>query len=758
MKFLRSIWRIYAATPAERKYAEMLRETEFFDADYYRATRPRNSILQQFPHHHYVIWGERQGLKPSKLFCPAAYLKYNPDVADSGSPPLQHFLRFGQNEDRRCLPLPDIPFQVGLDMSLLPPVEKIARIKPRHRIAVVLHLFFYELWPEIRDRLANMPEEFDLFCTVVPRDNLEELTSDILAAYPHAHVIPFPNHGRDLFPLTHLVNSGVLFNYDAICKIHTKKSLHREDGDFWREHLIGSILPDKDRAAALLERFLRDPSLGIVVADGQIFEADKWWGSNRERVRRELLRVGINTDRYGLRFAGGSIYWMKPAVLRLLHAMYYDANSFELEGGQFDGTLAHCVERMLGFFAASSRLEISEVSRVMEEKPQSPAPTQSPTSREKKVYAFYLPQFHPIAENDQWWGKGFTEWRNVTRAQPLFEYHTQPRLPKDLGFYDLRVPEVMQEQALLAREHGIDGFCSYFYWFNGKRLLQTPFDNLISSPSIDFPFFFCWANERWTKTWDGLSEDILIEQTYEKGFGEKLARDLIPYFRDPRYIKSQGAPKFIIYRPADIPGVAREMQAFRETVESAGFPGVELGAGLFHLDFVETEKLADIFDFFVEIPPHGLVTSENYYIGSDQNKPSPIKPFAGFNGLVYDYEDVVENSLAARHIPDRLKDKVRRGVMLGWDNTPRRGKRAHISFGCNPATFGYWLENLLRQQLEAPGREPVELYINAWNEWAEGAYLEPDLQYGHSYLQAVKQALRRAREVRSPDHMEAGQR
>jgi len=736
-KFLRSALRVYAASAEEKVYTRMIRDSEFFDPEYYRKLKPQNTVIQMWPVEHYVIWGEKQGLQPSRLFCPRAYLKYNPDVAKASSPPLSHYLRYGHREDRRCLPLPDIPFQVGLDMSLLPPLEKIGQIKPRHRIAVVLHIFFYELWPEIRDRLANMPEEFDLFCTVVPRDNLEALTADILNAYPHAHIIPFPNHGRDLFPLTHLVNSGVLFHYDAICKIHTKKSLHREDGDFWREHLIGSILPSKEKTASLLDTFLRDRHLGFVVADGQIFEADKWWGSNRERVRGELLRVGINTDKHGLRFAGGSIYWVKPAVLRLLHAMYYDANSFELESGQFDGTLAHCVERMLGLFAASSRLKIAQVSDLAG--PGYQAPPELPRASQIKLYSLYLPQFHPIPENDDWWGTGFTEWRNVARSRPQFDYHTQPRLPKDLGFYDLRIPDVMRQQAELAKTHGIDGFCAYFYWFDGRRLLQKPFENLLADPSIDFPFFFCWANECWTKTWDGLSEDILIDQSYAPGFGARLAHDLLPYFTDPRYIKTNGAPKFVVYRPTDIPGLAREMDTFRETVAAAGFPGVELGAGLFHLDIEQTALLGDVFDFFVEIPPHGLVTSSNYYAGSDKNKPSPLRLAPGFGGLVYDYEDVIANSLAGAHIPQAIEAKVRRGVMLGWDNTPRRGRKAHISLGCNPATFRHWLAELLERLVRSSGEKPVEVYINGWNEWAEGAYLEPDMQYGREYLRAVQE-------------------
>ena len=729
---------LYLLTFSQWRYVVAIARSGRFDEDFYRNQRPGNPLVQWFPIRHFVRFGERNGLWPEKRFCPPSYLRYNPDVAQLRMPPYLHFLQHGHREQRSTVPLGDIVLDANLEEMCIPPLQELATLQPSHRLAAVVHVFFYDVWPELRKALANMPEALDLICTVTLREDFDNLRRQILSDFPQARIIPFPNHGRDLFPFTHLCNSGLLEKYQVVCKLHTKKSMHREDGDKWRDHLIGSILPSKEGTRILLEKFLADPQAGILVADGQIFSDEKWWGTNQARLRQELLRIGLNADDHSLRFAAGSIYWVKPEVLRPLRWMGLEASEFEVEAGQLDGTLAHGVERILGFCAQIAGKEILQVTELLQrEEKQSVAPAVF-SIKELKYYALYLPQFHPIPENEVSWGPGFTEWNNVVRSKPNFNKHIQPRLPADLGFYDLRLPEVMGRQASLAKTHGINGFCVYFYWFEGRRLLEQPVDNLLQRPDIDFPFFFCWANERWTRAWDGLADNVVVEQTYSPGLGARLAIDLAKYFADPRYIRIDGAPKFVVYRPTDIPDVAQEMLLLREKAAELGFPKIELSAALFHLDVEATADLADVFDFFVEIPPHGLVTRSDYLLGGPEKQEHPFQLTGGFQGLVYNYNRVVANSLAGRHVPDRIRDKVCRGIMLGWDNTPRRGKKAHISFGCNPYTFGRWLRELSRQTLSDNPYRPAEIYINAWNEWAEGAYLEPGTQYGADYLREVR--------------------
>ncbi len=347
------------------------------------------------------------------------------------------------------------------------------------------------------------------------------------------------------------------------------------------------------------------------------------------------------------------------------------------------------------------------------------------TKASARLIAFYLPQFHPIPENDENWGKGFTEWTSVTRARPNFVGHYQPQLPADLGFYDLRLPEVMEEQAALARQYGIHGFCYYYYWFNGRRVLERPVEQMLRSGRPDFPFCLCWANENWTRNWDGSVDEVLIAQDYSRA-GEQFIRDVIPYFKDPRYIRVNGAPMLLVYRVNHLPDPVQLTQTWRRVCANEG-------VGEIHLCAVQSFGIDDPrqygFDAAVEFPPHtarALIDPPSFPgIGHD------------FEGYLEDYPTIVENQLL-RPWPDYT---WYRGVMPAWDNTARRGTRAHILVHSTPELYEHWLSTLVEQTRDrSPLEEPV-VFVNAWNEWAEGAYLEPDRKYGHARLLATRRAL-----------------
>jgi len=343
-----------------------------------------------------------------------------------------------------------------------------------------------------------------------------------------------------------------------------------------------------------------------------------------------------------------------------------------------------------------------------------------------RLVAFYLPQFYPIPENDENWGKGFTEWTNVTQARPNFVGHCQPQFPADLGFYDLRVPEVMEQQAALARQYGIHGFCYYYYWFNGRRVLERPLEQMLYSGQPDFPFCLCWANENWTRNWDGSAEELLIEQDYSGDAGLRFIRSVIPYFRDPRYIRVKGAPMLLVYRVSQLPDPAGTAQAWREVCASEGI-------GAVHLCAVQSFGIGDPrqygFDAAVEFPPHtkrALIDPDSFTgIASD------------FAGYLEDYPSIVENQLALPW-PDY---QWYRGVMPAWDNTPRRGVRAHILVNSSPEAYERWLSAVVEQTRQRAVDQESLLFVNAWNEWAEGAYLEPDRILGHARLRATRRAL-----------------
>jgi lipopolysaccharide biosynthesis protein len=519
----------------------------------------------------------------------------------------------------------------------------------------------------------------------------------------------------------------VLDGYAAVCKIHTKRSPHRDDGDHWRRHLMAGILP-AGCTAATLARFLAWPEAAIWVADGQHYRSSDWWGSNRERVAQILARVEIRPEG-DLAFPAGSMYWLKPPMIAMIKALMLAPEEFDVEAAQLDGTLAHAFERTLGFVVAAGGMLVVETGEI----PEAPAPR--PRTPPAFVSAFYLPQFHPIPENDAWWGKGFTEWTAVTRARPSFAGHVQPFLPSDLGFYDLRVPETMGEQWRLAAAAGIDAFCVYHYWFDGRRVLETPLDNLLARPDVPFRYYLAWANEAWRRNWDGLTGDVLLDQGYGEGFEAALAESALPHFADPRYARPDGIrPRLLIYRPTDLPDPAANVARLRAAWAAAGH-AVELGAVLFHVEG-ERAVAPDLFDFWVEMPPHGLVGPKDYLAGGPQPAPPELGVAGDFEGLIYDYDAVIAASLA-RRFPG-LEGRVIRGVMPCWDNTARRRRAAHIAYGANPLRFAKWLDRLAERRLADSYRR--ELFVNAWNEWAEKAVLEPSVQYGRAYLDALREA------------------
>jgi len=343
-----------------------------------------------------------------------------------------------------------------------------------------------------------------------------------------------------------------------------------------------------------------------------------------------------------------------------------------------------------------------------------------------RLIAFYLPQFHPVAENDRWWGPGFTDWRNVVRAAPLFEGHYQPRLPGELGFYDLRIDEVRRKQVELARSHGIHGFCYYYYWFNGRRILERPLDRYVADRTIDFPFCICWANENWSRRWDGGNSEVLLVQEHDTASDMKFIRDVIPLFRDPRYIRVNGLPLLVLYRADLLKNPAATAAGWREECEKAGLPGI-------HLCAAQTFEVSDPrrygFDSACEFPPHrhavGHITHDLPGLPKD------------FKGWVCDYEMVARHSLTAP-VPDYT---LYRGLFPSWDNSARKRDQALIFHNAEPGRYEYWLRGLVEYTRQHLVGEQRLIFINAWNEWAEGAHLEPDLKYGPAYLEATLRAL-----------------
>ena len=349
--------------------------------------------------------------------------------------------------------------------------------------------------------------------------------------------------------------------------------------------------------------------------------------------------------------------------------------------------------------------------------------------------AFYLPQYHPIRENDDWWGKGFTEWTNVARSKPLFPGHYQPHVPADLGFYDLRLPEVRQSQADLAKFYGISGFCYYHYWFNGSRLLERPFNEVLSSGEPDFPFCLCWANHSWARGWIGEEKDVMLKQTYSFEDDLNHIRWLIDAFADPRYIRVKGRPLFLIYRPRDLPNPQKTVEIFQSECLKNGLPepyliGVDAHSPGFNFETVK-------FDGTLKFEPQLGVLPDFL---DDSNKFSKLMrnlKAGSTNSRLKIYDD-----LRARYLMEiQPRDfSTYPCVFVSWDNTPRRGRDGIIMTNSTPEGFETALSKRVDSIIDKPFDDRL-IFINAWNEWAEGNYLEPDLKYGTQYLEAVKRVI-----------------
>jgi lipopolysaccharide biosynthesis protein len=352
-----------------------------------------------------------------------------------------------------------------------------------------------------------------------------------------------------------------------------------------------------------------------------------------------------------------------------------------------------------------------------------------------KLIAFHLPQFHRIPENDAWWGEGFTEWTNVRKALPLYPGHPQPAVPLDSCYYDLTDPAARERQATLAREHGIHGFCYYHYWFNGRKLLEKPCEAILESGSPDFPFCFSWANHSWTRAWDGDTRDVLIHQHYGGEADWKTHfHYLLPFFQDRRYIAHEGRPMFLIYRPGDFSEISRMLACWDRWAREAGLPG---------MFFVKTLTAFDDspdaigFSAAASFEPWQTIVWQTSGLRRwqwrlQQAACRALTAWGLRRQFVFAF-DAIWNEMLRRKYPAG----VYRGAFPGWDNTPRRGDRAWVVAGNTPEKFG----DYMKRQLAAAARDGSEyVFVNAWNEWAEGAYLEPDQRHGYAYLKQLKAA------------------
>lgn len=727
---------------------------------------------------HLVRFGDREGRASCPEFSGKRYLERNPDVAAAGILPLRHFVTAGMAEGRPKTPDRDgmallslahlaesgassgVPTQEGsiaLDSAFRRRVA--GRRQDEKNVVAVKPIDIVKASdPDAQPELLALPAcETPKVSILIPVYNETDYTVECLAsiaksqpktdyevivaddASPDPSVRELANIPNIRF-ITQPANVGFLRNCNASFPLCRGEYLLLLNND--AQLMPGAL----DEMVAVLDANPDVAAVGpkILYPNGRLQEAgcaiDRHGVTTMVGLFADPARANYNYDR--------DVHYCSGAALLVRVS--------ELDGELFDETFmpAYCedTDLCLRLLAKGRRIVYRHTAVVVHHLSVSTA-KQSVTRRlqlvarnqqklttkwaglleemnKVRTIAFYLPQFHPTPENDFYWGQSFTEWTNVTKATPAYVGHYQPHLPTDLGFYDLRLKETWQKQAALARRYGIAGFCVYYYNFGKQRALHEPFEAMVADPSIDFPFCVCWANENWTRHWDGgTREPIFTQQTDAKTL-RGVIQDAIRYAADPRYIRVNGKPLFVVYRPLLLPDPKAFAKRCRRMFKAAGFDGV-------YLLYVESMESAERmprpddlgFDGCVEFPPQGLAV----------RAAEPVAPILreGFVGARYDYEATVIESISRPPVGYKRHPSV----FPSWDNTPRQPQKGDSFVGASPEVFQIYVEEKLEEVKRHYVGDERLLFVNAWNEWAEGTHLEPDRVHGHRWLEAIRNAM-----------------
>lgn len=713
-------------------------------------------------------------------FNPEAYLEHNPDVAAAGINPFEHWVVAGQRERRRWgqrspaaaaaaaaaagapvnqLPEPDGVWEwadadalrsqfaaareahqsqwtprpaqalslAGADLARAATQITLPAPSQTPRVSIVLPVFNHLAETlECLESIARDAAAYPDFEVIIADDCSEPAVSEVLKTVRHARV------------LRHEVNQGFLRNCNAA------RQLARGE---WVLFLNNDVQVPAGWLGKLEAAFGLSPRVGIVgpafvYPSGHLQEAGGMFRSDGSAIM-----VGLNdnptADAYSyprrVDYVSGACLMIRRTLLDELGGFseaflpcYCEDSDLclrAIEAGHEVWVeprvrVLHHLSRTTGELNHDFKMRAATKNISTLLRRHAPALA----TRLPRVLAFYLPQFHPFPENNLWWGEGFTEWTNVSKAKPNFVGHDQPRQPADLGYYDLRLNEVLVKQAALAQRYGVDGFVFYYYWFGGKRLLERPIEDMLDKGTPDFPFCLCWANENWTRRWDGRDRDLLIAQAHSEEDDLAVIADLARYLRDARNIRIDGRPLLLVYRVTLFPDFAATAARWRQWCRDNGIGEIYL-AMVESFELVQAGKHPSDFgcDAAVEFPPQGLA-----------HMTPPHTPLLNpdFNGHVANYRDLAV-AYATREQPAYTRF---RGVMPGWDNTARRQNEGLAFEGSTPGAFQAWMADVLEQTLRHRFGDERLVFVNAWNEWAEGAYLEPDRRYSHAFLQAVRNA------------------
>jgi GT2 family glycosyltransferase len=752
-----------------RGYLQSYRPNPWFDPVwYYKTLEGVHDIwagLRQF-----VLLGDREGRCPSAEFDGLRYRQLNPDVSDAGTPPLLHYICKGRFENRQIAAMhPQNTSELGSAMQdqhdRLDPAT-YSRLKNKIEAMRAQSKADVEVSPHELYRISDVAEgakdlRFPVYTApkisiLIPIYDECAITLECLASIAHSRldasfeIIIADDASKDeavqciaAIPgvryLRRRTNVGFLHNCNDAFKDCRGEYVLLLNND--TQVTNGAV----DRLARVLDTDFEIGAVGpkILYPNGRLQEAgcalDRNGVSSMIGLFGDPEEAAYCYDR-DVDYCSGAALMVRRSLVegklfdtRFAPAYCEDADlCLRIRG--HGKRIRYCSDAVIYHHLSVSTGKESTLKRLrLVARNQQTLANKWSTELEElnsaRVIAFYLPQFHPTDENDYYWGKGFTEWTNVTKAKPAFVGHYQPHLPADLGFYDLRLKEVLEQQLALARRYGVYGFCFYYYNFGRKRALDKPLEMLFENKNIDLRYCVCWANENWTRHWDGGSREIIFEQQYDQGTLNSVVVDFCKYATDPRYIRVEGRPIFLVYRPKLIP----EIRKFTGTIRAKAR---DLGLDEIHLVYVESMELAREgilpdqlgFDASVEFPPQGHAVREQKLSGLLRSD---------FSGARYSYEETVLADLG-RPVPGYSRYP---GVFPSWDNTPRQPITGTCFPDATPEAFQVYVEEkLMRAQNFLTGDRRL-LFVNAWNEWAEGAHLEPDRLFGHRWLEALRNAI-----------------
>lgn len=620
-----------------------------------------------------------------------------------------------------------------------PYLQKLPQLAGR-RVAVHLHLCREDMAERCVAHLRHIPVAFDLYVSLPEGGNVQAcqtLLSESLTRAGKVIVERVPERGRDIAPL--IVQFGArLAEYDYIGHFHASQSTLGESQESASDVLMEMLCGSETAIAQIFRLLDGDGKIVYLASRPAAAWDDSGWGDHREIAGQLLARhTDLRIEDFpSVEFPQGGMFWSKAVCLREFLALPLRYQDFPEEPAAADATLAHALERLPLIFTTSHegrnyRLESAQLScEPLDYYEEQHDYSASIVHDSIKVLAYYLPQFHPTPENDAWHGEGFTEWYKVRSANPLFQGHYQQHIPHpDIGYYHLDSPQQLERQAELMRKAGVHGLIFYHYWFSGRLILENPAQMLLANPQIDMPFSFCWANENWTRRWDGNEREILLGQNYSADDARAFIRYLLPFFRDARYTRVEGRPLLFVYRPSSMEHCADYLRIWREECEREGIAAPYVVATL-------TRGATSPGDYGMDAAVERVL--HDWTDGAVPDIRDQLAAYQPLNGSVLDYTAVAEHYIGK---PLDSDYPLFRSLVPTWDNTARYGAQAHVLHDFTPPVMQRWMEELIRYSERHLPADRRFVVVNAWNEWAEGAHLEPDTRFGYAYLNAIGRAL-----------------